>query len=518
MSSDFAFSELTPVSFLRRAAAVFGDRTAIVDGDFSCTYRDFWLRARQSADLLASAGVRPGDRVAILAPNSHLLLEAHYGVPLSGGVLVALNSRLAPAELAYILEHSGARILLVDNEFAASAEAATNMLDEPPTVIGSDAHEQGLTGRPPLEVPVRDERSLLSINYTSGTTGRPKGVMYHHRGAYLQALAMALHARLDVGSQYLWTLPMFHTNGWCFPWAVTAAGGVHRCLHSVDTTEIWKAIESGVTHFCAAPTVLSMLVQTAPETRERRHRVRVFAGGAPPWPALLRQLEDLGIDVEHLYGLTETFGPAVVSIQQPEWVASSDEERAKLVARQGVANVVAEPVRVIDDAGADVALDGRSHGEIAIRGNNVMLGYYRDDAASARASTADGWFRTGDVGVLHPDGYVELKDRIKDVIISGGENITSVEVERALTEHPDVLEAAVVARPDEKWGEVPIAFVTVRSGSAVDTVELTDFARSRIAGFKVPRTIVFGELPKTSTGKIQKNVLREQARQIRHTS
>ena len=239
MSSDFAFSELTPVSFLRRAAAVFGDRTAIVDGDFSCTYRDFWLRARQSADLLASAGVKPGDRVAILAPNSHLLLEAHYGVPLSGGVLVALNSRLAPAELAYILEHSGARIFLVDNEFAASAEAATNMLDDPPTVIGSEAHEQGLTGRPPLEVPVTDERSLLSINYTSGTTGRPKGVMYHHRGAYLQALAMALHAKLDVGSQYLWTLPMFHTNGWCFPWAVTAAGGVHRCLRSIDTTEIW---------------------------------------------------------------------------------------------------------------------------------------------------------------------------------------------------------------------------------------------------------------------------------------
>jgi fatty-acyl-CoA synthase len=259
-------------------------------------------------------------------------------------------------------------------------------------------------------------------------------------------------------------------------------------------------------------------VQTAPEKRERSHRVRVFAGGAPPWPALLRQLEDLGIDVEHLYGLTETFGPAVVSIQQPEWDAASDDERAKLVARQGVANVVAEPVRVIDDAGTDVAPDGRSHGEITIRGNNVMLGYYRDDAASDRASTADGWFRTGDVGVLHPDGYVELKDRIKDVIISGGENITSVEVERALTEHPDVLEAAVVARPDEKWGEVPIAFVTVRSGSAVDAVELTDFARSRIAGFKVPRTIVFGELPKTSTGKIQKNVLREQAREIRHTS
>jgi fatty-acyl-CoA synthase len=505
---------MTPVSFLRRAAAVFGDRTAIVDGDFSCTYRDFWLRARQSADLLASVGVERGDRVAVLAPNSCLLLEAHYGVPLSGGVLVALNCRLAPAELAYILEHSGTRILLVDRDFTETAAAATKLLDDPPTVIGAKAHEQGLSGRSPLEVPVTDERSLLSINYTSGTTGRPKGVMYHHRGAYLQALAMALHAKLDVGSQYLWTLPMFHTNGWCFPWAVTAAGGVHRCLRAIDTTEIWSAIESGVTHFCAAPTVLSMLVQTAPEKRELGQRVRVFAGGAPPWPTLLRQLEVLGIDVEHLYGLTETFGPAVVSIQQPEWVASPDDDRAKLIARQGVANVVADPVRVIDDEGNDVEPDGRAQGEIAIRGNNVMLGYYRDDAASAKASTADGWFRTGDVGVLHPDGYVELRDRIKDVIISGGENITSIEVERALTEHPDVLEAAVVARPDEKWGEVPIAFVTVRGGSGVDPGELIDFARSRIAGFKVPRTIVFGELPKTSTGKIQKNVLRERALQV----
>jgi fatty-acyl-CoA synthase len=517
MNPDFVFEELTPISFLRRAAAVFGDRTAVVDGDFECTYRELWLRARQSAGLLASVGIEPGDRVAVLSPNTHLLLEAHYSVPLSGGVLVALNTRLAPTELAYILEHSGSRVLLVDNALRETADTATRLLDAPPTIITADAHEQALPEQALRQMPVTDERSLLSINYTSGTTGRPKGVMYHHRGAYLQALAMALHAKLDVDSRYLWTLPMFHTNGWCFPWAVTAAGGVHHCLPTIDPAAIWDAIDHGVTHFCAAPTVLSMLVQAVPEQQDRVHRVRVFAGGAPPWPSLLRQLTDLGIDVEHLYGLTETFGPAVLSLQQPEWDQLGDEEHAKHVARQGIANVVTEPVRILDAAGNDVPPYAQAQGEIVLRGNNLMLGYYRDPDATAAACTPDGWFRTGDVGVMHPDGYIELKDRMKDVIISGGENITSIEVESALTEHPDILEAAVVAHPDKKWGEVPIAYVSVRTGSTVTPAELIDFARTRIAGFKIPRTIVIGDLPKTSTGKIQKNALRDRATHSKQT-
>ncbi|WP_328335024.1 MULTISPECIES: AMP-binding protein [unclassified Streptomyces] len=510
------FSELTPVAFAARAAKVFADRLAVVDGDMRYSYAELWQRAQALAGVLDGHGVRPGDRVAVLAPNTHVLLEAHYGVPLAGAVLVALNTRLAPAEIAYILDHSTPGVVVVDSAYRDVLTEALKHSEIRPAVISSgqpqDEYESLLAGATSRAVAVTDERSLLSINYTSGTTGRPKGVMYHHRGAYLQALAMAYHAKLDTSSRYLWTLPMFHTNGWCFPWAVTAAGAVHHCLRKVSPPDIWHAIrESGVTHFCAAPTVLAMLAEDPAAAAPVSHPVQVFVGGAPPWPALLARMSTLGIGTRHLYGLTETFGPAVVCDVQPEWRDLPVEQRAPLMARQGIANIIAEPLRVVDAGGADVPADGNTLGEIVLRGNDVMLGYYRDDEATAAAATADGWFRSGDLGVMHPDGYVELRDRAKDVIISGGENITCVEVESALAEHPAVLEAAVVGTPHPKWGEVPIAYVKLRAGASVTEAELVTFVRARIAGFKAPRQVVFCELPRTSTGKIQKNLLRQKA-------
>ncbi|MFI7102802.1 AMP-binding protein [Streptomyces sp. NPDC050161] len=506
-----AFTELTPVSFLRRAAAVFADRPAVVDGEFRCTYAELWERAQRLAGLLARHGVQPGDRVCVFAPNTHLTLEAHYGVPLAGAVLVALNTRLSAGEIGYIIEHSGARLVLADTELLPLLGNAIAELSDRPGVITSDDYDQLVAESPRHRVEVTDERGLLAINYTSGTTGRPKGVMYHHRGAYLNALAMAFHTTMDTATRYLWTLPMFHTNGWCFPWAVTAAGGVHHCLRKVDPVEIWRAlISDGVTHLCAAPTVLSMLADH-PDATPLAHPVRVFAGGAPPRPTLLARVTELGLDVTHFYGLTETFGNALLCVGQPEWEDLAPGDRAGRVARQGIANVVGEPARVVDRAGNDVPADGSSLGEILLRGNNVMLGYFRDEQATADA-TAGEWFRTGDLAVRHPDGYVEIKDRAKDVIISGGENITSVEVENALTAHPEVADAAVVAGPHDVWGEVPIAFVTHRPGGSVGERELIEFVRSRLARFKAPQRVFFGRLPTTSTGKLQKNLLRERAR------
>jgi fatty-acyl-CoA synthase len=362
-------------------------------------------------------------------------------------------------------------------------------------------------------VPCTDERGLLAINYTSGTTGRPKGVMYHPRGAYLQALAMSFHARLDPSSVYLWTLPMFHCNGWCFTWGVTAAGATHLCLRSIDPQRIWALIgEEGVTHFSAAPTVLTMIAEDeAAVVLPPGTAIRVQTGGAPPSPTLLSRLSGLGIEVTHLYGLTETFGPVAVNEWKPEWDWVSAQEQATLRARQGVGNVIADRLRVVGADGRDVPADGTTIGELVARGNDVMLGYYRDPPATVQA-TVDGWFRTGDLAVTHPDGYVELRDRAKDIIITGGENVASVEVERALDSHPAVLEAAVVGRPDERWGEAIVAFVSLRAGADIAADELIAHVRTRLAGFKVPRTIVFETLPKTSTGKIQKNILRDRLR------
>jgi fatty-acyl-CoA synthase len=511
-----SYEALTPTAHLVRAAHVHGDRLAVVDGDVRLTYAELHDRAQRLAGGLAELGVAPGDRVAVLAPNSLPLLEAHYGIPYAGAVIVALNIRLSVAELGYILEHSGASVLVCDAAFtdlgreavAASGGPAIRILE-----AGGPASEYDelIAGGKPLMRPVTDERSLLALNYTSGTTGRPKGVMYHHRGAYLQSLAMVVHPGLRGDSVFLWTLPMFHCNGWCFTWAVTAAGATHVCQRRIEPGEIWQAIrEHGVTHLCAAPTVLASLAYdplAAP--LDGREPVWVGTGGAPPAPALLARMAELGLTVTHLYGLTETFGPIMLCDWRRDWDELPAADQARLKARQGVANVVSQAPRVVD-ADGEVAADARSMGEVVVRGNTVMLGYYRDpDATSAAAG--DGWFHTGDLGVVHPDGYVELRDRAKDIIVSGGENIASVEIEQVLVSHPAVLEAAVIPAPDEKWGERPIAYVTLRPGLEVSERDLRAFARTVLPGFKVPDRIRFGDLPKTATGKVRKYALREEA-------
>ncbi|MFG1704268.1 AMP-binding protein [Nonomuraea sp. M3C6] len=513
--SGLSFEPLTPTSFLERSATVFAQRLAVVDGELTLTYARLWERVRLLAGGLAGAGVRTGDRVGLLAANGHMMLEATFGVPAAGAIMVPLNIRLSPGELAYILDHAEVSVLLHDGEHAALARAASEASLSRPRLVGSgegSEYEALLAGAEPLLVRVADELSPLSINYTSGTTGRPKGVVYHHRGAYLQALAMALHTRLDAASSYLWTLPMFHCHGWCFPWAVTLAGGRHVCLRKVDPEEAWRLIrEHRVTHLCGAPTVLtSLLTHHDAPAAALDPRLLACVGGAPPSPVLLGRALRAGIDVIHLYGLTETYGPAVICQPQPEWSTLDVGELATLTARQGVGNVIAQRIRVVDEHGADVPADATTIGEIAVRGNDVMVGYHRDPAATDKAAP-DGWFRTGDLGVLHPDGYVRLVDRAKDVIISGGENIASVEVENALVSHPAVQEAAVVARPDPHWGEVPVAYVSLAAGASVTGGELIEHVRSRLAHFKAPKAVFFGDLPKTSTGKIQKTVLRERA-------
>ncbi|WP_086798877.1 acyl--CoA ligase family protein [Streptomyces caniscabiei] len=514
MPGDLSFEPLTPVSYLDRAAAAHGDRLAVVDGDQRWTYAQLHDRCRRLAGALTPlAGGRP---VAVLAPNTHVLLEAHFGVPWAGVPLVAVNTRLSAREIAYILEHSEAAVLIHDPAFDDLVDATLALLTAPPVRIRAGEGDNGtyaslLAGAVPHAITPQDERALLAVNYTSGTTGRPKGVMYHHRGAYLQALAMVGHTGLSPTAVHLWTLPMFHCNGWCFPWAVTAAAATHVCLPKVDPAEIWRLIrDEGVTHLNGAPTVLSMIAY-APEAAPVTPAVRTATGGAPPSPAILRRMAELGFDVTHLYGLTETFGPAMICDWRPEWNGLDTHRQARLKARQGVGNMISCAVRVVAANGADVPRDGASVGEIALRGNNVMLGYLKDPAATEKASP-DGWFRTGDLGVIHPDGYVELRDRSKDVIISGGENIASVEVEQALCEHPAVLEAAVIAVPDERWGEVPAAYVTLHAGKAATQAELIEHVKNRLARFKAPKYVVFGTLPKTSTGKIQKFVLRDRAR------
>ena len=506
----YTFAPLTPTSFLARSATVFRDRVAVVDGDRTFTYAELHDRSLRLTGVLAGLGVGPGDRVAALCTNSHVMLEMHHGVPLRGAVLVPLNIRLSVDELTFIVGHSGATVLVATHELADTARQVAERCGARLVVAGDEQDEYGalLDAAEPQPEDLADERDLLAINYTSGTTGSPKGVMYHHRGAFLQALAMAFHTRLTSDSRYLWTLPMFHCDGWCFPWAVTAAGGTHVCLRAVDPAEIWRLLRGeGVTHYSAAPTVLTMIAN-APEADgdPLDHQVDVTTGGAPPSPTLLSRMAELRMRVTHLYGLTETFGPVAVNEWHSEWDALTGEEKAVLRAA-GVGNVVAQPLRVIDLAGDDVPADGTTIGEIAARGNDVMLGYYRDEKATA-AVDAGGWFRTGDLAVMHPDGYVEIRDRSKDIIISGGENIASVEVERAIDSHPDVVESAVVGRPDERWGEVPVAYVVLREGATADAAAIIAHVRERLASFKAPKDVVFGDLPKTSTGKIQKHVLR----------
>ena len=515
--AGFTFSELTPSAYLDRAGWVYRDRVAIIDGGRSFTYAEFAQRAHRLAGALQSLGVRRGDRVAALCVNSHVMLELHNGVPLAGAVLVPLNIRLSPDELIYIAAHSGARVLVATAELAKVAADVAAATGARLVVAGGeeDTYEEMVAAAAPVTVPCEDERGLLAISYTSGTTGRPKGVMYHHRGAYLQSLSTAFHAKLSPGSVYLWTLPMFHCDGWCFTWAATAAGTTHLCLRTIDPARVWELLRTaGVTHFSAAPTVLTMIVN-APEATAGPPLdppVAVQTGGAPPSPTRIARMAGVGLQVTHLYGLTETYGPLALNDWQPQWNARPLAEQAALQARQGVGNVIAERLRVVDQAGRDVPADGETIGELACRGNDVMLGYYRDEEATAAADLG-GWFRTGDLAVMHPDGYTEIRDRAKDIIISGGENIASVEVERVLDSHPAVLESAVVGRPDELWGEVPVAFVTLRPGGQATAPELTEHVRARLAHFKAPKDIiVVTDLPKTSTGKIQKHALRTQAR------
>ena len=509
--ADFTFSELTPTAFLTRSAEVYADRTAVVDGELRLTYRELHDRSLRLTGVLAGLGVEPGDRVAVLAANSHVQLEMHNAVPMRGAVLVPLNIRLSPGELTYILEHSGTSLLVLGEEFAEVGGKVAAGLGLPVLQAGTDGdYERLLAGATPAAVPVVDERALLGINYTSGTTGLPKGVMTHHRGAYLQSLSLLVHGRMDQTTSYLWTVPMFHCNGWCLTWGITAVGGTHVCLRRIDPEEVWRLLrEEGVTHFSAAPTVLTMIAAAdAAGGPPLERRVQVQTGGSPPSPTLLGRMDRLGLDVTHLYGLTETFGPIGINEWQPQWDGLAAEEQAALRARQGVGNVIAEPLRVVDGTGVDVPRDAETIGEIVARGNDVMLGYYRDDAATAAVDLA-GWFRTGDLAVQHPDGYVEIRDRAKDIIITGGENVASVEVERVIDAHPDVIESAVVGVPDERWGEIPVAFVTARAGSALSGDEVAAYVREHLAGFKVPRAVHFRELPKTSTGKIQKQKLRD---------
>lgn len=510
--ADLWFEPLTPTAYLDRAAAAHGERIAVIDGERRWTYAQLHERCRRLAGGLAPlAGGRP---VAVLAPNTHVSLEAHFAVPWAGAALVAVNTRLAAEEVAYILEHSEAAVLIHDPVFDELVADVLRRLRRPPQCIrADDAYEQLIASAEPASHTPADECALLSINYTSGTTGRPKGVMYHHRGAALQALAVVGHTGMSPSSVHLWTLPMFHCNGWCFPWAVTAAAATHLCLPKVEPANVWRLIrEERVTHLSAAPTVLSMLAY-ADEAGDgvTGHTVRVTTGGAPPAPALLRRMGELGFQVTHLYGLTETYGPALLCDWRPEWDGLDAPMRARLAARQGVGTRAAVTPRVIGPGGRDVPADGVTTGEVAVRGNTVMLGYFKDPQATAEAAP-DGWLRTGDVGVKHPDGYIELRDRSKDVIISGGENIASIEVEQVIMDHPAVREAAVIAIPDERWGETPVAYVHLHAGASATAQDIIEHVRGRLAHFKAPKTVFFEELPKNTTGKVQKQLLRERAR------
>jgi len=524
------FAALTPLGFLARAAAVYPDKLAVIDGERRFTYRQFDARCRRFADALRRRGVGVGDTVAVLAPNVPALLEAHYAVPMAGAVLNALNYRLDARSIAFILSHGGAKLLLADREFGALARDALREFGRPMPLIeiadgaagpalGGTEYEDFLAEGDPAASwsPPDDEWAAIALNYTSGTTGNPKGVVYHHRGAYLNAFGNAITFGLDRHSVYLWTLPMFHCNGWTYTWGVTAVAGTHVCLRRVEPAAIFAAIaEHRVTHLCGAPIVLNMLVH-APDAVKRRfdHVVEAATGGSAPPSAVIEAMERMGFHVTHLYGLTESYGPSTVCAWQEEWAGLPLAQRSARMARQGVPYLTLDRQRVADPATlADVPADGTTIGELMLRSNTVMKGYLNNPAATAEAF-AGGWFHTGDLAVIHPDGYVEVKDRAKDIIISGGENISSIEVEEVLYRHPMVMEAAVVARPDATWGESPCAFVTLKPGAAeVSASDIIAFCRANLAHFKVPKTIVFGPLPKTSTGKIQKYALREQANEL----
>jgi fatty-acyl-CoA synthase len=520
------FQPLTPLRFLERSAAVFPGKVAVVCGDRSLTYREFADEATRIARALRASGIEPGDRVAYLCPNLAEMLIAHFAVPLAGGVLVAMNVRLSPAEVGYISRHSGAKLLIVAEELVPSLPGADSLGDVAEVIVISDPDSDSdgvVDGALPLQAyeafrrrgsleplawEVADEQAAISINYTSGTTGEPKGVLYTHRGAYLNSLGEVIHSEHSSSSVYLWTLPMFHCNGWCTTWGVTAIGGTHVCLRAVRPDVIWRLIdEEGVTHMNGAPAVMTAVTR-APESHRLARPLTVTTAGAAPSPTMIAELEALGARVIHVYGLTEVYGPYSLCEWQPDWPELDPSERARKLARQGVGMVTAERLRVVDGDMNDVPADGETIGEIAMRGNDVMKGYFRDPEATALAF-AGGWFHSGDLGVMHPDGYVELVDRAKDIVISGGENISTVEVEQTLLSHPAVVDVAVIGVPDDRWGERPKAFVVLAAGHAVDERQLIDHVRSLIAHYKAPDAIEFlTALPRGSTGKVQKYELR----------
>jgi fatty-acyl-CoA synthase len=507
-------TELTPVSFLRRSAYVYPDKTAVVHGARRYTYRQLEERANRLASGLRRRGLQRHDRVAFLCPNIPAMLEAHFGVPAAGGVLVAINTRLSSDEIGYILTHSGSKFLFVDQELEPLVKplalSGLTVVRVDDTGAPGDPYEDFLAAASPEagEPWLEDENEMISINYTSGTTGRPKGVMYTHRSAWINAIGEIMETGVNRDTRYLWTLPMFHCNGWCFTWGITAVAGTHLCLRRVDPEAIWALLDTeGVTHYNGAPTVQLGIVNH-PRAHRLERPVTVTVAAAPPSPTLLARLKELNLRPVHVYGLTETYGPHTVCAWNAEWDQRPVDEQARLMARQGQGYALFDLVRVVDGEMRDVPMDAETLGEVVMRGNNVMKGYFEQPDATAEAFRG-GWFHSGDIAVWHPDGYIELRDRKKDIIISGGENISTIEVEQAVAKHPAVLECAVVAMPDEKWGERPKAFVTLKPGQRATEEEIIAHCRTVIAHFKCPAAVEFGDLPKTSTGKVQKFVLRE---------
>ena len=526
---------LSPIHFIQRVSYVFAQKTAIVYGERRISYAEFGSRCRQLAAAIIGAGIEPQTTVSVLCPNVPEMLELHFAVPMTGAVLNTINTRLDAKTIATILGHGESQMLFVDREYADVAEAALAMCDRKIQVIGIDdpavdigrmiggTDYETFLASGNVEQPLfdlRDETMPISLSYTSGTTGNPKGVVYSHRGAALNALGNVLAIGLTSSSTYLWTLPLFHCDGWTHPWSVTSVGGTHVCMRAIDPVEVFRLIDAeDVTHMAAAPIVLSMLIHAPDDAKPRTVRsvpVQVATGGAAPPSKVIDDMETMGFKITHLYGLTESYGPSLICEMQEDWVSLPLSTRAQKMARQGVPHVLAGDCRVVDpETMQPVPADGKTIGEIMLRGNTVMKGYLKNPKDTAKAS-AGGWFHSGDLAVMHPDGYAEVKDRSKDIIISGGENISSLEVEEALYQHPNIMEAAVVARPDDKWGETPCAFITLKPGiDAPTSDDLRAFCREHLAAYKLPSHFVFSALPKTQTGKIQKNVLRETAKEVK---